>query len=121
MEGSRRRWVWIAGLLALGLACVYGLLLLTSQPVDEGEARQLATGRFHRYVDAAGIDPSLFDGPKPATAVNVAYGFQWTYSDNQGRIIIYVWVQESGLTEIAIDGETERLRRPRQRGEAASG
>lgn len=44
--------------------------------------------------------------------MNAAYGFRWRYSDGQGDVIIYVWVEESRWTEVAIEGETERLRRP---------
>jgi hypothetical protein len=115
MAKTRRRWLWVAGLLGLALI-VYGALLFTSKPVDEVRARELATGRFHRYAQAARIDPGLFKGPQPASAVNVPYGFRWTYSDEQGQIVIYVWVEESGWTEIAIDGATERLRTPSPQG-----
>lgn len=116
MAKTRRRWLWIAGLLGLALIA-YGALLLTSKPVDEDKARELATAHFHRYAQAASIDPGLFEGPLPdASTVNVPYGFRWTYSDEQGEIVIYVAVEKGGWTHLAIDGATERLRSPRPQG-----
>jgi len=117
MPRTRRRWRWILGLLGLALVGVYSALLLTREPVGEDKARELATAHFHRYAHAARIDPGLFEGPQPdASTVNVPYGFRWTYSDEQGEIVIYVSVEDSGWTHIAIDGETERLRTPRPQG-----
>lgn len=114
MARKRRRWLWITGGIGLALVCVYGYFRLTYHPVNKAEARALATDLFQRFMDEDGIDPHIFDGPAPATAKNARYGFQWTYSDEKGKIIIYVWVQASGWTDFAVDGEIERLRKAKK-------
>ena len=111
-DKKRRRLLWITGVSSLTIDSLIGILLFRS--VSESKARELATGQFHRFVDDFGIDPRVFDGPAPGNAGNVHFDFQWTYSDEQGKIVIYVSVEESGWTDTAHEGDLERLRSGKQ-------
>ena len=63
------------------------------------------------YTATFQINPSQFDGPlvvEPPS--DVPYGFEWRYSDAVGRVSFFVWVESSGWSYVAIDGDIERLK-----------
>ena len=106
MSKARRTSLWL--LAAAGLAFLL-VLFFRAEPLTEETARRFAQERFERYGASVGLDVATFGSPIPIPAARVPYGFEWTYRDDKGEIRVIVWVDEGGWTDIAIDGEIERL------------
>jgi len=84
-------------------------LVFPREPVNPEKARALAIGAFERSARQLRFDAARFDGPRPTAAVNVPYGFEWTFSDEKGQVRVIIWVDDDGSTTFAADGPLERL------------
>jgi hypothetical protein len=96
-----RKKVWLAlvTVAAAGLFLFFGSLW--SLPSPE-QARELATGTFERYAQQEKFDLRLFEGPTKARDVSgVAYAFEWTYSDAEGKLTVVVLVDRGAWTHLS--------------------
>ncbi|MGD9764348.1 MAG: hypothetical protein AB7V27_11585 [Candidatus Binatia bacterium] len=91
-------WVLLLAIVAGG-----GFLLfdVTRLPTTD-EARELATGTFERYAQQQKFDVRLFEGPTKAHNVGgVAYAYEWTYSDPEGKFTVLVLVDRGAWTHLS--------------------
>ncbi|MGE3499097.1 MAG: hypothetical protein AB7N53_14515 [Candidatus Binatia bacterium] len=96
----KKVWVPLVIIVAAGLFLFLDARWLPSHD----EARELATETFERYAKQEKIDLRLFEGPTNARNVNgVAYAFQWTYSDEEGKLSVLVLVDRGAWAKISFD------------------
>lgn len=95
-----RFWLVLVAVAAVGLVLFLGSL--RSLPGRE-EARELARGTFERYAEREKIDSRLFEGPKISEIGGAAYAFEWTYSDEEGKLTVLIPVDRGGWTKIFFD------------------
>jgi hypothetical protein len=103
-----RRRLFLGLMIVLSAAALW--LFFPREPVTPEKARALAIDAFERSAQQLRFDAARFDGPRPTAAVNVPYGFEWTFSDEKGRVSVIIWVDDDGWTTFAADGPLERLR-----------
>lgn len=97
--------------LVLAVLSVSVIFLWPRQSIDLEKAKELATAQLHRFGKDFGFDVSVFQGPKEAKPpINVPYQFEWTYADKEGEVKVIVLVDKTGWTDVASQGNLERLR-----------
>ncbi len=107
----RRQVFRVLGIGLLVGIVIWATLYWTRTPVTQIEALQFARQRLDWSGERLGFDPFIFQGPAPIEVGGAAYSFQWSYSDNKGQIEIIISVDNDGGTEIAFNGDIERLRK----------
>lgn len=94
----KRIWILLVAIVAAGGFLFFDFIRL---PTTD-EARDLATGTFERYTQQQKFDPELFDGPIRAHNVSgVAYAYEWTYSDREGKFTVLVLVDRGAWTHLS--------------------
>lgn len=90
-------------ILLLAIVATGGFLYFDfAQLPTTDEARELATGTFERYAQQQKFDPELFEGPTRAHNVSgVAYAYEWTYADTEGRFTVLVLVDRGAWTHLS--------------------
>jgi hypothetical protein len=97
---KKKIWLVLVAVTAAALFLFFGSLW--SLPSPE-EARELATGTFERYAQQEKIDLRLFEGPRAREVGGAAYAFEWTYSDQEGKLTVLIPVDRGGWTKISFD------------------
>ncbi len=87
-------------------------VVTSCRPIDSDAARAEAERRFSKYITEFEVDRNAFEGPlEVEPPAGAQYGFEWRYSDSEGQVRFFVWVEASGSSHTAIEGEMERLKR----------